>query len=76
MLVFLALCAVMSQFGPMEAAVAVVSVVVPPMHMYRQVRHAYGLSVKSALWRTCLLMLFALVAVGLFMTVVVAMGAA
>jgi hypothetical protein len=76
MLVFLALCAVMSQFGPMEAVVAMASFFVPPVHMYRQVRHAYGLSVKSALWRTCLLMLFALVAVGLFMTVVLAMGAA
>lgn len=47
---------------------------IPPFHMYRQLRDAYGLSRFGALWRTVLLTLFALVVVSLFAAVLVGLG--
>ena len=39
---------------------------IPPFHIYRQLKGAYGLSRWGALWRTTLLTIFALVVVFLF----------
>lgn len=47
---------------------------VPPIHMYRQLRGAYELSVWSALWRTFLLLNFAFIAASLFFTGLLALG--
>jgi len=47
---------------------------VPPIHMYRQLRGAYGLSWPSALWRTAMLILFAVWAASLFFLLLLAMG--
>ena len=47
---------------------------VPPIHMYRQLRGAYGLSWPSALWRTAMLILFAVWAATLFFLLLLAMG--
>jgi hypothetical protein len=49
---------------------------VPPFHMYRQLRGAYQLGRFSALVRTMLLTTFAFIAAGLFFAVVAAVGAA
>ena len=46
----------------------------PPVHMYRQLRGAYQLSRWSALWRTFLLVNFAFIAGGLFLTLLLALG--
>src|SRR6185312_8444976 len=43
------------------------AVIVPPIHMYRQLKGAYDLSTASALVRTFLLVGFSVVAVGLFL---------
>lgn len=48
--------------------------VIPPFHMYRQLKGAYGLGRGSALWRTVLLTVFAMVVVGLFSASLVGMG--
>jgi hypothetical protein len=48
---------------------------VPPVHMYRQLRGAYALSRFSALWRTVLLVNFAFVAGGLFFSMLLGLGA-
>ena len=48
---------------------------VPPIHMYRQLRGAYALSRPSALWRTVLLVNFAFVAGGLFFSLLLGLGA-
>jgi hypothetical protein len=48
---------------------------VPPLHMYRQLRGAYQLSRPSALWRTALLLIFAMIAGGLFFALLLALGA-
>jgi hypothetical protein len=47
---------------------------IPPFHMYRQLKGAYGLGRASALWRTSLLTLFAMIVVGLFSAALVGMG--
>jgi hypothetical protein len=49
-------------------------VFLPPIHMYRQVHHAYQTSRFGALWRTSLLSMFAITALSLFTTMIVAIG--
>jgi hypothetical protein len=51
-------------------------VIVPPVHMYQQLRGAYELSPWSALWRTVALLIIAIVAVTLFMLLLAALGVA
>ena len=51
------------------------AVVVPPLHIYRQLRGAYGLSRFSAIWRTFTLLIFASIALALFAMLLVALGA-
>ena len=46
----------------------------PPFHMYRQLKGAYALRRGGALWRTVLLTTFALIVVGLFSAVLVGVG--
>jgi hypothetical protein len=48
--------------------------IIPPVHMYRQLRHAYQLSRWSALWRTFVLINFAFLAASLFFTLLLALG--
>ena len=48
--------------------------VVPPLHMYRQLRGAYLLGRFSALWRTAALLVFAVVAAGIFMMLLLMLG--
>jgi hypothetical protein len=47
---------------------------IPPFHMYRQLKGAYGLSRASTLWRTAMLTIFAMIVVGLFSAVLVSLG--
>jgi hypothetical protein len=49
-------------------------ILVPPVHIYRQLRGAYQLSRFSALWRTAMLLWFASIALTLFMLLLVALG--
>ncbi|WP_242915015.1 DUF3667 domain-containing protein [Brevundimonas pishanensis] len=45
-----------------------------PVHMFAQLKGAYGLSVFSALWRTGFLMVFCTIVVSLFLTAIVYLG--
>ncbi|MGZ8349942.1 MAG: DUF3667 domain-containing protein [Allosphingosinicella sp.] len=47
---------------------------IPPLHMYRQLRGAYGLRRFSAIWRTVFLIFFALVAGTLFFLGLLTLG--
>ena len=47
---------------------------VPPIHMYRQLKGTYGLSRRSALLRTVLLVIFAMLALSLFGVALFGMG--
>jgi hypothetical protein len=49
---------------------------VPPFHMYRQLKQAYGLGKFSAIMRTMALLTFAFIAAALFLATAVALGAA
>ncbi len=48
--------------------------VVPPLHIYRQIKAAYGLTRLGALWRTALLTIFALLTVTLFIALLFMLG--
>jgi hypothetical protein len=56
-------------------SVASIAWFVPPIHMYRQLRGAYGVSRWGAIWRTSMLTVFAFMAIGLFASLLVGMGA-
>jgi hypothetical protein len=47
---------------------------VPPLHMYRQLRGAYSLSRWSAVWRTVALLFITLVTTSLFLFLLLALG--
>jgi hypothetical protein len=47
---------------------------VPPVHMYRQLKGAYGLTTKGALWRATLLTMFAFIVITMFAAVLVGLG--
>jgi len=52
----------------------IVLIFIPPIHMYRQLRGAYGLSRISAIWRTAVLIMFAFMAATLFFVLLLALG--
>jgi hypothetical protein len=54
--------------------VAAVIPFIPPIHMYRQLRGAYAVSRFGALWRTALLLLFAVVVLTGFILLMAALG--
>lgn len=62
-------------FGAFElSSIAGLLWLLPPFHMYRQLKGAYSLGRAGALWRTLLLTVFALIVVGLFSAVMVGVG--
>jgi hypothetical protein len=46
-----------------------------PLHLYKQLRYAYGLSRFSALWRFCVLLVCVQIVLVLFLLIVTALGA-
>jgi hypothetical protein len=48
--------------------------IVPPVHMYRQLRGAYELGRWSAAWRTAALLFFAMIAAMIFMALLLILG--
>jgi hypothetical protein len=44
------------------------------VHWYRQLKGAYGLSRRSALWRTAVLLVFTSITVSLFTTILLGLG--
>jgi hypothetical protein len=54
--------------------VPIAAMLVPPWHVYRQTRGTYGLSRKSALWRTAALMVIAALALAVFTLALLAIG--
>jgi hypothetical protein len=56
------------------AALAGLLWLIPPFHMYRQLKGAYGLTTAGALWRASLLTIFSLIVVSLFAALLVGVG--
>jgi hypothetical protein len=64
-----------SVIGLVSASIASLLWFVPPVHMYRQLRGAYALGKWGAAWRASVLTVFAFMAIGLFASLLVAIGA-
>ena len=60
--------------GVGDALPGIAMILVPPVHMYRQLRGAYELSRFSAAWRTFMLINFSFVTTGLFLAMLLALG--
>lgn len=61
--------------GLVSEAIASFAWFVPPIHMYRQLRGTYGVGRWGAFWRTMALTIFAFIAISLFVTLLVTIGA-
>jgi hypothetical protein len=64
-----------SLVGLVSNALASLAWFVPPVHMYRQLRDTYGLDKSGAIWRTMGLTIFAFMAISLFASLLVTLGA-
>jgi hypothetical protein len=64
-----------SVVGLVSQALASIAWFVPPVHMYRQLRGAYSVGRWGAIWRTFALTIFAFIAISLFVSLLVALGA-
>ena len=47
---------------------------IPPFHMYRQLKGAYGLTTWGAVWRASLLTMFAFIVIALFAALLIGLG--
>ena len=59
---------------PLSGLLALITLVVPPLHMFAQLRETYGLGTRSALWRTVALLGIAGTAFALFLVFVLAVS--
>ncbi len=76
MLLLLVAMAIPMQFAATAGLAAWVLTIVPPVHMFRQLKGAYGLGWLGALWRTLAMTIFALIALIVFVIALIAMGIA
>ena len=74
MSLLLLLYALLNSAGVVPNLLGVLFMLIPPLHMYRQLRGAYGLSRLSAAWRALALLFFATVALGLFGALLLLLG--
>ena len=73
-LLFVAL-AVLGQLPVSGALLFFATVLIPPVHIYKQLRGAYRLSRFSAFWRTMVLLLFIVIILVLFLDALLVLGA-
>ena len=69
------LLATSSVVGLVSDSIASLAWFLPPFHMYRQLRGTYELTKKAAVWRTILLTIFAFIAISVFASLLVTLGA-
>jgi len=67
-------CAVLAALGVSEAIWGVLLVFYPPIHMYRQLRHAYSLPRPEALVRVIFLFFFTFISILIFFLILLALG--
>ena len=61
--------------GAWTAVIVLPLVFIPPVHMYKHLRGTYGLSRFSALWRLCVLTVFIMIVLLIFLQLLLAIGA-
>jgi hypothetical protein len=69
------LLAASSVIGLVSESLASLAWFAPPVHMYKQLRGTYGVSKWGGVWRTFALTIFAFIAIALFASLLVAVGA-
>lgn len=65
---------VLAEIGIMSGLITLAAMVIPPVHMYRQLRGAYGIGRASAFIRLFALLMFALFALIAYLLLLLAMG--
>lgn len=73
-LLFVAL-SLLNALGVTGGIVLLAGSLIPPVHIYKHLRGAYGLTRFSALWRLCVLVIFISVVVMLFLQILLLLGA-
>jgi len=73
-LCFMTLLAIVGMIASTVGAGGLIALLIltPPLHMYRQLRGAYGVGRFGGLWRTAVLLVFAAMALGVFFTLIMA----
>lgn len=66
--------AVLGRIGLSGAIIPLIAIIVPPIHIYRQLKGAYDLSRYSALWRTAAMLVMATITLSLFTSFVFYLG--
>lgn len=67
-------CAILAAVGVPEPIWSSLAIFYPPIHMYRQLRHAYGLNRIEALFRLIALLVFTVISMLLFFLILLALG--
>jgi len=73
MAVLMSLLAILGLFH-LSGTVALLAMVVPPVHMYKQLKGTYALSRFGAFWRTVALLTYAAIALLLYLLIVIAIS--
>ena len=76
MMMLITVCVVAIQFPATEVIGGLALTLYPLVHIYRQLKQAYGLTRFGAIWRTMLLSTFAVTALSLFFAFILTMGLA
>ncbi|WP_419254762.1 DUF3667 domain-containing protein [Caulobacter sp. ErkDOM-YI] len=58
----------------LSSTVALTAMIATPVHMFAQLKGAYGLSTFSAVWRTFFLLIFCAIALSLFLAAIILLG--
>ncbi|CAO1654769.1 DUF3667 domain-containing protein [Parasphingorhabdus sp. NYA22] len=67
-------CAILMAVGVPESIWLMLAIFYPPFHMYRQLRHAYGLTRVEAFFRLIALLIFTVISLSLFFAILLALG--
>jgi len=76
MTILMVLLSLLYKVGLAGSAVAFAAVVIPPIHLYRDLRSTYSLSITAALWRLFALLLFIAIIIALFLQMLWLIGSA
>jgi hypothetical protein len=74
MLFLVVVLTALNSVGVAEPVVPIAGTFIPPIHLYKQLRGAYGVSRFGALLRTVLLGFFGMIVLTLFLVLLVAVG--
>jgi hypothetical protein len=75
MTLFFVALVLLTQAGLGAGTLGILLAIVPPLHLYKQLKGTYGLRRFSALWRTFMLAVFIFVILFLFLDVLLVLGA-